>query len=94
MKEDVHTLANYRFERAKESLKEKGYANTFVSRLYYASFYAVSALLLLKGLSSSKHSGIRSLFHQHLVKPGLIDVELGRLYDFRTITDKRLTMLT
>ena len=29
-------------------LFEKGYANTFVNRLYYACFYAVSALLLTR----------------------------------------------
>ena len=87
MKEEVAVLVDYRFERARQSLEEArllmdgGHGNACVSRLYYASFYAVSALLLSKGLSSSKHSGVRSLFHQNLVKPGLIDVRLGRLYD-------------
>ena len=57
MKEETRTLILYRLERAKESLDEanilmeRGHANTFVSRLYYACFYAVSALLLTKGLS-------------------------------------------
>ncbi|HUW63840.1 MAG TPA: HEPN domain-containing protein [Spirochaetia bacterium] len=87
MKEELRALVDYRFERARESLEEarilleKGHANAFVNRLYYASFYAVSALLLVHGLSSSKHSGIRALFHKHLVKPGLVDVRFGRLYD-------------
>ena len=87
MKEETRTLIGYRLERAQESLEEakllleKGYGNTFVNRLYYACFYAVSALLLSKGHSSAKHSGIRSLFHQKVVKPGLIKLELGHLYD-------------
>ncbi|GAB6273275.1 MAG: HEPN domain-containing protein [Peptococcaceae bacterium] len=87
MKEEIFLLVNYRFERAKESLEEarilleKGHANTFINRLYYACFYAVSALLLAKGLSSAKHSGIRSLFHRNFIKPGIIDIELGQLYD-------------
>ena len=87
MKEETRTLVIYRLERARESLEEakilleRGYANTYVNRLYYACFYAVSALLLTRGLSSAKHSGIRSLFHQNFVKSGLVDIELGQLYD-------------
>ncbi|NVM21527.1 MAG: HEPN domain-containing protein [Desulfobacterales bacterium] len=87
MKEETRTLITYRLERAQEALQEgkilleQGYGNTFVNRLYYACFYAVSALLLTRGLSSAKHSGVRSLFHQNFVKSGLVDTELGQLYD-------------
>lgn len=87
MKEETLALVNYRFEWAYESLEEakilleQGHANTFVNRLYYACFYAVSALLLTRGLSSAKHSGIRSIFHQNFVKTGLANPELGQLYD-------------
>ncbi len=87
MKEETRTLITYRLERARESLEEanilleRGYGNTFVNRLYYACFYAVSALLLTKGLSSAKHSGIRSLFHQNFVKSGLVKIELAQFYD-------------
>jgi uncharacterized protein (UPF0332 family) len=87
VKEEIRVLVTYRLERARESLEEarilldRGYGNTFVNRLYYACFYAVSALLLTKGLSSAKHSGIRSLFHQNIVKSGLVDLESGQLYD-------------
>lgn len=79
-------LIKYRLERAKETLKEarvlleKDHTNTSVNRLYYACFYCVSALLLTEGYSSSKHSGIRSLFDQHWVKNGRVSVENGRLY--------------
>ena len=87
MKEETLALINYRLERAHETLEEarilleQGHANTYVNRLYYACFYAVSALLLTKGFSSAKHSGIRSLFHQNFVKSGLVDQELGQLFD-------------
>jgi uncharacterized protein len=87
MKEELRTLILYRLERAHESLeealllREQGYANTYVNRLYYACFYAVSALLLAKGFSSAKHSGIRSLLHQEVIKPGLLDRNAGKLYD-------------
>lgn len=87
MKQELKALILYRLERAHESLEEAdillklGHANTFVNRLYYACFYAVSALLLTRGLSSAKHSGIRALFHQNLVKPGIVTIEPGQLYD-------------
>lgn len=87
MNEETLILVTYRLERAIESLEEakilleQGHANTFVNRLYYACFYAISALLLMKGLFSAKHSGIRSIFHQNFVKTGLVNKELGQLYD-------------
>jgi len=85
--EETRTLVRYRLGRAREALEEavllleRGYTNTCVNRLYYACFYAVSALLLARGLSSARHSGIRALFHQHIVKPGMINVPLGQMYD-------------
>jgi uncharacterized protein (UPF0332 family) len=93
MKAETKTLVEYRLGRAHESLEEahilleRGHINTFVNRLYYACFYAVSALLLTRGLSSVRHSGVRSLFHQNFVKPGLVAIELAQLYD--TLFDNR-----
>jgi hypothetical protein len=87
MKEETRILITFRIKRARESLEEAkilfehGHFNTFVNRLYYACFYAVSGPLLSKGLSSAKHSGVRSLFHQNFVKPGLVDIECGHFYD-------------
>jgi uncharacterized protein (UPF0332 family) len=42
-----------------------------VNRLYYACFYTVSALLLTENLSSSKHTGVRSLFNNNFVKKNI-----------------------
>jgi uncharacterized protein (UPF0332 family) len=87
MKKEIRTLVLYRLNRADESLEEalilleRDHINTFVNRLYYACFYAVTALLLSKGLSSSKYSGVRALFHQNIVKNGLINREMGKFYD-------------
>lgn len=52
-----------------------------VNRLYYACFYAVSALLAAEGLSSSKHSGVRSLFNENFVKTGSVEKSLARVYN-------------
>jgi len=87
MKKEIRTLVLYRLNRADESLEEalilleRDHINTFVNRLYYACFYAITALLLSKGLSSSKHSGVRALFHQNFIKNGLINREMGKFYD-------------
>jgi uncharacterized protein len=86
-------LVRYRLQRAQETLDEaallheKGHLNAAVNRLYYACFYAVSALLLAEGKSSSKHSGIRALFNKEWVKTGRISSEYGRFY--RRLYDSR-----
>ena len=80
-------IINYRRERAKETLEEakimfdnsKLFAT--VNRIYYAIFYEAVALLLTKGLYSSKHSGIRSLFNREFVKTGIVGEEFGDFYN-------------
>ena len=52
-----------------------------INRIYYACFYAASAVLLAGGETFVKHSGVRSAVHQHLVKTGKIPGELGEFYD-------------
>jgi hypothetical protein len=86
MNPETGDLVKYRLSRADEALEEaellykSNHLNASVNRLYYACFYAVSALLLNEGLSSSKHSGIRSLFIQRWVKTGRVSKELGQFY--------------
>lgn len=41
-------------------------------------FTAARALLVLKGLDSSKHSGVIALFNQHIVEAGLFSKEFSR----------------
>ena len=59
-------------------LHEAGDYESAVSRAYYAMFYAVLAVLATKGLGSSKHSGVISLFDREFVKPGDLPKELSR----------------
>ena len=76
----------YRMARAEETMQvaklvfENGHLHDTVNRLYYACFYAVSALLFTEGLSSSRHTGIRSLFDRHWIKTGRLPVEMARFY--------------
>jgi len=64
----------YRMLRAKETMDEvetliqNKFWNTAINRMYYACFYAVSALLLKYGIQTSSHSGCRQKFGQHFVQ--------------------------
>jgi uncharacterized protein (UPF0332 family) len=51
-----------------------------VNRLYYACFYAVSALLASKEIYSKSHSGIKQMFGLHFVTTGIIDEKLSKFY--------------
>ncbi|MFW5981636.1 MAG: HEPN domain-containing protein [Halanaerobiaceae bacterium] len=46
-----------------------------VNRLYYAVFYAVSSVLIIKGKSYKKHSAVRVALHREFVKSGIIPIE-------------------
>lgn len=80
-------VVRYRLQRARETLEDARILahasrwNPCVNRLYYACFYAVSALLLRHGFSSSKHTGVRSLFNRHFVKTGKIPKALAQIYN-------------
>jgi len=79
-------LIRYKLTRAKETLDEArvmletSHPYGAANRIYYACFYVVTALLLTRNLSSSKHSGVVALFNRHFVKPGLISVDMGKFY--------------
>ena len=87
MSEPLESLIQYRLERAQESLDDARLLadaeswNTCVNRLYYSCFYAVSALLVRDGLSSSRHTGIRGLFNRNYVRTGVVPRDLARLYN-------------
>jgi uncharacterized protein (UPF0332 family) len=90
--EPLETLIQYRLGRAQESLDdarllaEANRWNACVNRLYYSCFYAVSALLVRDGFSSSRHTGVRSLLNRHYVRTGMVPRDLARVYNdlFRT----------
>lgn len=85
--EDLQALIDYRLQRATETLEEArlmqnaDHWNTCANRLYYAAFYAVSALLIKDNHRASKHSGIKALFNRHYVKSAIVTKENGRLYN-------------
>lgn len=60
---------NYKLQKAAQSLKEarllmeNGMNDTALSRLYYAAFYAVNALLAANGFNPKIHSGTKKMFN-------------------------------
>ena len=88
-------LVKFRFDKAKSTLNEievhiqNELWATAVNRLYYACFYAVSALLASKDINSKTHSGTKQMFGLHFLKPGIISEQSGECYTI--IFDLRLS---
>ena len=86
-------IVAYRLDNALSTLDEikehisNEFYNTAVNRMYYACFYAVSALLVAHQIEVKSHDGTRQMFGQHFVLPGIVPKELGRFY--RIIFEKR-----
>lgn len=79
-------LVKYRLDRADETLKEveilarESHFNAAANRLYYACYYAVSALLVANGLNSQSHAGSKTLLGLHFVSKGLLSNEYGKTF--------------
>lgn len=76
---DLGDLINYRLQRAQETLDEADY-NAAVNRLYYACYYAASALMVANHLEASSHKGIKSMLGLKFIKTGRLDYKYGRIY--------------
>ena len=94
---DREALFMYRREQALTTLSEAGKmhelgfsARTIINRAYYSMFYMVLALFLKKGMATttSKHSGIISLFDKEFILTGIFDRNLSRL--LHRMFDKRM----
>ena len=95
MKKEDKDLANYRIQRAEQTLEdayllfEKERFNSAMNRIYYAIFYAMKSLLATKRLDSTRHSGVISLFNKEFVKSEIVPKKLGEIVNivFRKRTD-------
>lgn len=76
----------YRLEKAHEVyeaanvLYQAAQWNSVINRLYYACFYAASAMLLYKNISAKSHSGVIGQFSEQIVRPGIISKDDFRVY--------------
>ena len=56
--------------------------DTAITRLYFAAFYAVNALLANKGFNAKTHSGTKSLFNKEFIHTGKIEGRFSDFYSF------------
>lgn len=79
-------LVQYRLERAAETLKEveilanESHFNAAANRLYYACYYAATALLVANGHNTQTHAGTKTLLGLHFVSKGLLSNEYGKTF--------------
>lgn len=83
--ENRRDVVLYRIERAYIAL-EQAKLNVEIkclevtaNRLYYAAYYAVSALLIAYEIPAHSHDGSIQQFGLHFVKPGLVSRDMGKL---------------
>lgn len=86
MNADLNEYILYRLGRADYTYKdanilaENGRWNSCVNRLYYTCFYAVTALLLYRGLEAKTHNGVKTIFFKEFIATDQISKEFGNLY--------------
>lgn len=78
-------IIDYRIEKAQIAIDEAakvttlGLWNIAANRLYYALYYAASALLISDGFSSHTHRGLITQIHLNYVKTEKLTEEDGKL---------------
>jgi uncharacterized protein (UPF0332 family) len=78
-------LVKYRLEKANATLAEVSvqfenqFYRTAANRLYYACFYAATALLINNGYETHTHSGVKTLLGLHFIKENKLDKSYGQL---------------
>jgi hypothetical protein len=76
----------YRLGKATETLDDAALLidnqkwNSAINRLYYAAYYAISALLTRDELNTKTHNGVKTQFFLNYVKTGIFSLEMGKLY--------------
>ena len=90
-------LVAYYFERAHESiaeakyLRDGGYFNGAVTRLYYACFNAARGLLTANDIDTSTHNGVKTMISMNFIRKGLLSIEHGAtltdLFNQRHVSD-------
>lgn len=84
--QEREAVVTFRLEKAQRTLEQaKGVVNlkywpTVANRLYYAAYYAVSALLIANGDSAQTHAGVLHVFGLHFIKSGIVSHEMGAVY--------------
>ena len=88
-------IVRYRIECAENTLSEienlfaLKYYNNAANRMYYACYYAVSALLIANGITTKSHDGVMQMFGLHFIRTGIFPAYYGKYY--RQLFNERQT---
>ena len=80
-------VVKYRIEKAIRTYSEaigsikSGYVETAANRLYYAAYYAVSALLISYKYEASTHNGVIQIFGKAFLKNNIVDKKHGKTFN-------------
>jgi uncharacterized protein (UPF0332 family) len=86
MTNEQNDYIKYRLQRATDTLNdakllaENDRWNSSINRLYYACFYAVSALLYFHSIEAKTHKGVRIKFMSEFIKNGMFPKDFGKLF--------------
>jgi uncharacterized protein len=81
------TVIKYWMEKARESMEsarsefDSSRNTTAVRNLYYACFYALTAVLLKEGHSFKKHTAVKAALHKDLIRTGMVEPGWGKFYN-------------
>ncbi|MDH6342582.1 uncharacterized protein (UPF0332 family) [Parabacteroides sp. PFB2-12] len=84
--EDRQEIVKLRIEEAYNTMKEaqllidNSFWNAAINRMYYACYYAATALLIKNGIEAQTHAGVRQMLGLHFIRTGKLTVELGNYY--------------
>lgn len=97
--DNIHkkTLVGLQVEKAKrflaqaDEIVELKHWDLAANRYYYASFHAVQALFIAKGINAHTHAGINAQFSLHFVRTKVVDISYGsflaRMFQLRQKAD-------
>lgn len=84
--DEINEFIAYRLRKSDEVyeaaviLYNAGQWNSAVNRLYYACFYAASALLLKRGIGAKSHGGVIAKFSDSVVRTDEMPADTYRVY--------------
>ena len=84
--EERKIVVQYRLEKSFKMIDQvknilpMKYWDTIANRLYYAAYYAVTALLIQNGIQVQTHQGAKRMFGYHFIMQNKIDSKYASLY--------------
>jgi len=83
--DERNTIINYRLNQAVQALEDADFLlnhkklSLAANRIYYSLFYALTAIALKDGFSTSKHKQLIGWFNKKYIKTSLVDIKYSKL---------------